>query len=212
MGRVTGGDVGVAEADAELSVALAALRHGNVAGLETIARHYQITALRLAFGILGDRESAEDVVSDSLVTAFQRIKQFDAMRPFAPWFYRIVINAAKKSRRRRSIESRAYRRLSTAASSVDATAEALAADERREVFAAVQALATEERVVVVLHYYLEASISDTVDLLGWPSGTVKRRLYNARQRLRARLGRRLGVELDEKEVGQWFASATQTPR
>ena len=158
------------------------------------------------------RHPAEDVVSDSLVTAFQRIKQFDAMRPFAPWFYRIVINAAKKSRRRRSIESRAYRRLSTAASSVDATAEALAADERREVFAAVQALATEERVVVVLHYYLEASISDMVDLLGWPSGTVKRRLYNARQRLRARLGRRLGVELDEKEVGQWFASATQTPR
>jgi RNA polymerase sigma-70 factor (ECF subfamily) len=211
MSRVAGSDLIVNDGDPDLLAALTALRRGESAGLEVIARRYQVTSLRLAFAILGDRESAEDAVADSLVTAFQRIKQFDANRPFAPWFYRIVINTAKKSRRRRRIESRAHRQLSVA-SSVDAAAEALAADERREVFDAVQALPTDERVAVVLRYYVEASIREMVDLLGWPSGTVKRRLYNARRRLRTRLAGRLGLEIDEKEDAPWFTPVTETPR
>jgi RNA polymerase sigma-70 factor, ECF subfamily len=210
---MTRSDVVVPEdGDPELSAALTALRRGDSAGLELIARRYQVTSLRLAYAILGDRESAEDVVADCLVTAFQRIKQFDAARPFAPWFYRIVINAAKKSRRRRSIESRAHHQLSTAAASADAAAEALAADERHEVFDAVQALPTDERVAVVLRYYVEASTREMVDLLGWPSGTIKRRLYNARRRLRIRLAGRLGLELDEKEDAPCFAPVTESPR
>jgi len=209
---VTRSDVGLPDGDAELSAAVTALRRGDSTGLEIIARRFQVTSVRLAFGILGDRESAEEVVADCLVTAFQRINQFDARRPFAPWFYRIVINAAKKSRRRRSIESRARPQLSTTEASVDAAAEALAADERREVFDAVQALPTDERVAVVLHYYVDASIREMVDLLGWPSGTVKRRLYNARRRLRSRLAGRLGLELDEKEDAPCFAPVTESPR
>ena len=211
MSRVTGSDATLPDGDVELSAAITALRRGDSTGLEVIARRYQLTSLRLAFAILGERESAEDVVADCLVTAFQRIKQFDAERPFAPWFYRIVINTAKKTRRRRRIESRAQRQL-TVASSVDAAADALAADERREVFDAVQALPTDERVAVVLRYYVEASIREMAELLGWPSGTVKRRLYNARRRLRNRLAGRLGLELDEKEDAPWFSPATETPR
>ena len=48
-------------------------------------------------------------------------------------------------------------------------------------------LSTEERSVLVLHYYLDLSLAEAADVIGIPIGTMKSRLYRATHALRAAL-------------------------
>lgn len=61
------------------------LRDRDIAGLETLLRLHQTRALRVAYGIIGSREGAEDVVMDVFIGVAQ-IDQLDIARPFVPWF------------------------------------------------------------------------------------------------------------------------------
>ena len=74
--------------------AIVALRRGDIKGLELLFRLHQLRAIRTAYLITGDQQTAEDVVADAFLTVYERIRQFDERRPFEPWFYRIVVNGA----------------------------------------------------------------------------------------------------------------------
>jgi RNA polymerase sigma-70 factor (ECF subfamily) len=77
--------------------AITRLKHGDPNGLEALVRLYQLQALRAASLITGDCSVAEDIVQNAFLRAAERIGQFDAERPFGPWFLRIVVNDAIKA-------------------------------------------------------------------------------------------------------------------
>src|SRR4051794_10135971 len=72
--------------------ALARLRDGDIGGLEALVRLYQVRAVRAAYLVVRDRALAEDVAQGAFLRVYQRIAQLDPARPFAPWFFRIVVN------------------------------------------------------------------------------------------------------------------------
>ncbi|NIV30634.1 MAG: sigma-70 family RNA polymerase sigma factor, partial [Anaerolineae bacterium] len=88
--------------------AISHLKQGDLNGLGTLVRRYQAKAVQAAYAIVFDRALAEDVVQTAFVRAAERIEQFDDERPFAPWFFRIVVNdalkLAKKQKRDLSLE------------------------------------------------------------------------------------------------------------
>ena len=69
--------------------AIARLKHGQIEGLETLVHLHQRKALRAAVLICHDYALAEDIVQNAFVRAYERIQQFDASKPFAPWFLRV---------------------------------------------------------------------------------------------------------------------------
>ena len=77
--------------------AVARAKRGDIAGLEALVRAHQLRAVRTAYLIVGDRSVAEDIAQQAFLRAYQRIDQFHASRPFAPWFLRIVANDALKA-------------------------------------------------------------------------------------------------------------------
>jgi len=81
--------------------AISRLKQGDLYGLETLVSRYQVQAVHAAYMILHDRPLAEDVVQAAFVKVAERIEQFDDGRPFAPWFYRIVVNDALKLSKKR---------------------------------------------------------------------------------------------------------------
>jgi RNA polymerase sigma-70 factor (ECF subfamily) len=81
--------------------AIARLKRGDVGGLEALVRRYQVQAVRTAYLITRDRALAEDIVQAAFLRAYERIDQFDAGRPFGPWFLRSVANDAVKAAARR---------------------------------------------------------------------------------------------------------------
>lgn len=74
--------------------AVRALREGDKDALNTLIQRYELRAVRLAYHITRDSESAKDVVADSFLAVVEQIGRSDPDRPFEPWFFRIVTNRA----------------------------------------------------------------------------------------------------------------------
>jgi RNA polymerase sigma-70 factor (ECF subfamily) len=172
--------------------AIARLRQGDIGGLEYLVHRYQIPALRAAYLILRDTVAAEDVVQGAFLRVYHSIAGFDPARPFGPWFLRVVANDALKA---------AARRERDVPLDLDEVGDALALPDRgpalddllaeaetsAAIWVALGKLSAEQRAAVVLRYYLDLSETEIAARLACPPGTVKSRLYAARQRLRSLL-------------------------
>ncbi len=183
------------EASAEEVASVARMRRGDIGGLEFLVRRFQVEATRASYLIVHDRQLAEDIVAGAFLRAFERIDQFDARRAFRPWFLRSVVNdslkAAERGTRTVSLSGGSDRAASAAhleeATEASPEVHAERSDLRRVVVAALEALSPKQRTAVVLHYYLGLSGREIADRTSSPEGTIKRRLHDARVRLRTLL-------------------------
>jgi len=185
---------GVDEADTAAAAAahdallVRRVRRGDMAACDDLVRRHTRRAYSIAYGVLRHREDAEDVVQESFARALERLDSMDATRPFHPWFYRIVVNAAISARR-----SRAVRRteaipdeLAARSPRPDRTAELGAL--RRRLLDALDELPERQRTIVLLADVEEFSSGEIGEILGMPAGTVRYELHRARGALRERLG------------------------
>jgi len=78
-----------------------ALRRREPAAAECLVAKYGDRAYRLATGIAGNSQDAEEVVQDAFWTVVRKIDTFRGESAFGSWFYRIVANAAYQRLRRR---------------------------------------------------------------------------------------------------------------
>ena len=78
----------------EESEAIELMKMKKPQGLAWLVEKYQLRAVRAAYLITQDATLAEDVVQDKFVDLYRNVHSFDATRPFAPWFFRCVVNAA----------------------------------------------------------------------------------------------------------------------
>jgi RNA polymerase sigma-70 factor (ECF subfamily) len=163
--------------------AIETLRRGEIDGLADLVGIHQLKALRTAYGILGDREAAEDVVADAFLRVFDRIATFTPGRAFAPWFYRIVVNIALDRRRRTRLAEQTIAAVPGPVVAWDSDR----LEERVVVAGLLGTIPPEERAVLVLRYYLDLDEASIATVVGCPVGTVKSRLHRARLRLRVRM-------------------------
>ena len=177
--------------------AIASLQRGEIGGLEMLVRTYQLRALHTAYLITRDRPLAEDIVQAAFLRAYERIYQFDARRPFGPWFLRSVVNDAIKAASRRerwlSLDHAIEREEAALAQLVadpNPGPEALAenAEIRRAIDDAFGGLSPSQRAIIVLRYYHGLPEAEIARRMGCPQGTIKWRLHVLRQRLREVLG------------------------
>lgn len=178
------------------SVSITRLKNGDIGGLASLVRKYQIRAMRAAYLIVRDTAVAEDIVQAAFIRAYERIQQFDASRPFGPWFLKSVVNDALKtlarSSRHVSLESGdSVDEIAWPIHLVKATPSLLDVAEDSEVKGAVWKalglLSPPQRAAVVLRYYLDFSEIDIAQKLRRPPGTVKWLLSTARVQLRQAL-------------------------
>jgi len=151
-------------------------------------------AFRVAFGVLRHRQDAEDVAQEAFVKAYRSFSQLRDRDRFRAWLvrmtWRLAIDRQRGDRRRTSrhveheITSRPGRSGPVAQAAVD---DMLARERAEHLWAAIDALPEKLRVVVVLANIEGHDIADVARLLALPPGTVKSRLFLARQRLKEHL-------------------------
>ena len=169
--------------------AVARLKRGDVGGLEALVYRYHTRAARAAYLVVRDRTLAEDVAQGAFVRAFERIRSFDADRPFGPWFMKLVLNeAVAVARRRERVASREVggaeeilARLADPGAGPHGLAEA--EEVRRRVWRALEELPPIQRAAIVQRYYLGLSEAEMSERGESPPGTIKRRLHDARRSL-----------------------------
>lgn len=175
---------------------IAQLKAGNIEGLKALVDLYQVRAVQAATLITQDRAAAEDIVQTIFLRSFERIEQFDATRPFKPWFFRMVINEALKeaNRQRRNLSldgagQEEYRQLIACLdASNEAPEDVVQRNElRQEIRKALEGLSPQQRASIVLRYYLGLDEQELSARLNCEPGTVRWHLSMARRRLRAML-------------------------
>lgn len=177
--------------------AIAALKRGDIRGLETLVLRYQVEAVRTAYGIVGDAGLAEDIAQTAFLRLTSSIAGFDEARRFAPWFMRIVARDAIAAARRGSREapldqpgedaSDWLERLASREPPIDAQLEQ--AQTSAELWALLETLSPEQRAVVVLHFYSDLRHAEIAQRLDVPEGTIRSRLHAAIKQLRRLIAR-----------------------
>lgn len=141
-----------------------------------LANTYMDMIFRLAFSYLKNREDADDVTQNVLISLYRADKVFHDREHLKSWLIRVTINECKKLlrspwRRQENID--------------DYAAEMPFDTERQcEMFYAIMALEAKYRAVIVLYYYEGYSISEIAGLLNIPAGTVGTRMARARRQLK----------------------------
>jgi RNA polymerase sigma-70 factor (ECF subfamily) len=151
---------------------------------------YATSLYRYARRRLGT-DVAEDVVADTILTAFRKRERYDTTRLDArPWLFGILTREISRHRRDERARYRALARLGpsddTDAGAVDEVTAAIAARAARGPLAeALAALAARDRDVLLLVAWADLSYQEVADALHIPIGTVRSRLNRARRRVRA---------------------------
>lgn len=172
-------------------IAISRIKQGDIHGLETLIQRYQASAVHAAYLIVYDRAVAEDVAQNAFVKLLERIHQYDEARPFAPWFFRIVVNdaikAAKKQKRQVPLEEfdEPTTQLAEWLTDPEMQPERLIEQKemRENILKAIQSLPPEQRAVIVMRYFLDMSEAELSTKMERPLSTVKWWLRDARKRL-----------------------------
>lgn len=141
--------------------------------------------------LLGDESEAEDAVQDAMIKAWQRLNQLRDESRLGAWFGRILINECRDRLRRRA-RTRVRWIPPAGGDSIGQIA------ERDALLTAIGALPPEQRIVVVLRFYQDLSLRTIAERTGVPIGTVKSRLHNGLQAVRAAYDRQARLDDDAR--------------
>ena len=143
---------------------------------------------RVAYLILRDADRAQDAVQDALMRAWRDLRALRDPDAWDAWMRRLTVNAcydvARKDQKRRTVEVHVEPDPATAAAT-DSTAEI---GDRDWLGRELARLDLDQRVVLVLHYYLDHTVSDVAQLLDIPYGTAASRLHRGLEAMRTSMG------------------------
>ena len=162
-------------------------RGGLDEAFDVLVRRHQARALRMAGRLLGRSALAPDVAQNAFLEIYRGLSRYQAQGKFSAYLCRVLLNqcrmAARSAKRAGVVDD-------VPAAPGDRTGESLilAREREREVEAALQRLSEKLRTVVVLRHSAGLSYDEIAETLDLPLGTVKRRLFDAMEKLRSMLG------------------------
>jgi RNA polymerase sigma-70 factor, ECF subfamily len=145
-------------------------------------------AVRVAYGVVRHRQDAEDVAQEAFARAYRKFSQLRDRERFRAWLVRMTWRLAidfQRSRRRRPVVDEPA---ADHPGPTDLERQAIAAERSARLWRAIDALPDKLRLTLVLVSIEGESVKDVASLLGVPEGTVKSRLFDARQKLKELLG------------------------
>lgn len=154
---------------------------------ERLCRDEYSRLVRTAWIITGDWQEAMDLAQETLIRAYTRWGAVSSLELPSAWLRRVVANLALSWRRRQRRRSRVV---------VPEPVQGPPEPPDDQLLAALRALPSSQRAVVVLRYYADLSIKETSRVLGKRPGTVRALASQGLAKLRATLG----VEEAEGEV------------
>jgi RNA polymerase sigma-70 factor (ECF subfamily) len=154
-----------------------AARVGDGSAFAELLRPAYTAAFRVAYGLLHDVDEAEDAVQEAAFTAWKKLGNVREGSPLRPWFLAIVANHC-----RTVAKSSWWSAVRVDQPDVVAPANDLAAgvDLRR----ALARLGHDERLVLVLRYYLDMPYEEIAGVLGISAKAARTRVERALHRMR----------------------------
>jgi RNA polymerase sigma-70 factor (ECF subfamily) len=159
---------------------------------EELVRRYQRPISAYVYRMVGNYESALDLTQEIFIKVYNSLKRYRSEFKFSTWIYKIAHNAAVDHLRRNSTREQSLVAgpegdtfdLPIESAGLSPEQESEQKERRGEIEAVVRALPANYRELIILRHSQDLSYEEIVEVTNLPLGTVKNRLFRAREMMR----------------------------
>jgi RNA polymerase sigma factor RpoE len=173
-------------------------RRGDLAAYDELVKRYQERIYATVYHMTANHEDANDLAQEAFIRAFQALKSFKGGSSFYTWVYRIAVNKTinflkqRKHKQQMSLDDLDFNAehdpdLVALISEKTPRREVALAELQEKLNAALQRLSEPHRLAVILHDVQGLSHEEIGKIMDCNVGTVRSRLFYARQQLQAYL-------------------------
>lgn len=159
-------------------------QRGDLDAFGDLVEKYQRPVFNAALRMVGNYETAKDIMQTTFVKAFSRLDDFNPSYRFFSWLYRITINESINVLKRESKIVSFDKRLAAESRHPNPEARMVQNEQHEKFMEALHRLEPKYRSLIVLKYVVGLSYEEIGPIVDLPLRTVKSRLYAARLLLR----------------------------
>ena len=179
---------------------------GNMADFTPLVEKYQAVVYGLAFSLVGDFSTAQDVAQEAFITAYKKLNQLRSPERFAGWLKRITLNAAGMWLRKRKEIPFGEGEEEKCVYDKPAAEGAEAKEFRQEIMKLINSLSEKARLPVMLCYMDDVSYKEAADFLGIKENTLRKRLHDVKGKLQRQIVEMAERTFQEHKLPRDFAA------
>lgn len=173
---------------------------GDQRAYDVLIKKYRSSVYNLVYRMIENRQEAEDIVQETFIKAFNALKTFNEEFAFSTWLFKIATNNCIDTLRKRKLQTYS---LDTPVQTKDGEVSRDFADERYSpeqstissestsiILDSVESLPKKYQLVINMRHKEDRSYEEISELLEIPIGTVKARIFRAREILKRKLKER----------------------
>ncbi|MFN2411733.1 MAG: RNA polymerase sigma factor [Pyrinomonadaceae bacterium] len=165
---------------------------GKEDGFEELVKRYQRPIVSYVFRMLGEYEASLDVTQEVFIKVYNSLSRYSSEYKFSTWLYRIAHNAAIDHMRRNSVFTQSLEtetsdgtyQLQLESPRPTPEQDRELSEWRTEIDSVVKCLPTAYRQLILLRHSQDLSYDEIAEVTQLPLGTVKNRLFRAREMMR----------------------------
>ena len=165
---------------------------GRESSFEELVRRYQRPIAAYVYRMVGDYDAALDLTQEVFIKVYNSLDRYRSEFKFSTWIYKIAHNAAIDHLRRHAVRDQALtgsidgdrREITIESRRLSPEQESERKERRSEIESVVQRLQASYRELIVLRHSHDLSYDEIAEVTGLPLGTVKNRLFRAREAMR----------------------------
>jgi RNA polymerase sigma-70 factor, ECF subfamily len=165
---------------------------GFEGGFEELVRRYQRPISAYVYRMVGNYDAALDLTQEIFIKVYASLSRYRSEFKFSTWIYKIAHNAAVDHLRRKSAREQSivngteedHYELPIAGRTLSPELESEGKERRAEIETVVCSLPAAHRELIVLRHSQDLTYEEIAEVTGLPLGTVKNRLFRAREMMR----------------------------
>jgi RNA polymerase sigma factor (sigma-70 family) len=173
-------------------------QRGDLKAYDELVKRYQQRIYATLYHMTGNHEDANDLAQDAFIKAYAALKSFKGGSTFYTWLYRIAVNKTinflkqRKNKYHLSLNDIDFNAehdpdLMALISDKTPTRDVALAELQKKLNEALLKLSEPHRMVIVLHDVQDLSHDEIAEIMGCNIGTVRSRLFYARQQMQGHL-------------------------
>lgn len=168
---------------------VAQMKNGSKEAFDALYERYRNKVFRMAYLIVGNIADSEDIAQETFVKCYLHCQELRNNEHFKTWLYQILHRTAwlYVKKKKREMPDDAIEERLEGKSSDDSLELIIASEESRQICEAVRKLHIKYRMVIIYYYFNHMPIKEIAKICRCTEGTVKSRLYTARQQLKKSL-------------------------
>ncbi|MFQ5708604.1 MAG: RNA polymerase sigma factor [bacterium] len=170
---------------------------GDETAYKELLDNYRGAIFNLLYKMVRNREETEDLVQEAFMKAFKALPSFNEEYAFSTWLYKIAINNCIDHIRKKRLKTYSIDKPVSAKdgelgrefpdTSMSPDKDLLSEEKSNIIEAAIGELPKNYKTVIVLRHAEEKSYEEIAEILNIPLGTVKARIFRAREMLKKKL-------------------------